>query len=124
AYREVKLGWRLRPQQLAVLRELCAWREEQARLRNRPRNHVLREHTLWQLARLLPQNKTNLATIENMHQRTVRQDDDFVNEMIAQAARLPQSEWIVPQPEKIPPDDTPLRKSLRASDQHKEATRG
>lgn len=47
AYREVKLGWRLRPQQLAVLRELCAWREEQARLRNRPRNHVLRERTLW-----------------------------------------------------------------------------
>ena len=46
AYREVKLGWRLRPQQLAVLRELCAWREEQARLRNRPRNHVLRERTL------------------------------------------------------------------------------
>lgn len=45
AYREVKLGWRLRPQQLAVLRELCAWREEQARLRNRPRNHVLRERT-------------------------------------------------------------------------------
>ena len=85
AYREVKLGWRLRPQQLAVLRELCAWREEQARLRNRPRNHVLRERTLWPLARLLPKNKTDLAAIEDMHPRTVRQDGDFLIELIAQA---------------------------------------
>ncbi|MBE0833893.1 HRDC domain-containing protein, partial [Escherichia coli] len=87
AYREVKLGWRLRPQQLAVLRELCAWREEQARLRNRPRNHVLRERTLWPLARLLPKNKTDLAAIEDMHPRTVRQDGDFLIELIAQASR-------------------------------------
>lgn len=113
AYREVKLGWRLRPQQLAVLRELCAWREEQARLRNRPRNHVLRERTLWPLARLLPKNKTDLAAIEDMHPRTVRQDGDFLIELIAQAARLPQSEWPEALPEPLPPEVTPLLEPAR-----------
>ncbi|MCO2225415.1 ribonuclease D [Pseudomonas aeruginosa] len=120
AYREVKLGWRLRPQQLAVLRELCAWREEQARLRNRPRNHVLRERTLWPLARLLPKNKTDLAAIDDMHPRTVRQDGDFLIELIAQASRLPQSEW----PEALPPEVTPLLKSLRAIGQREAETLG
>lgn len=124
AYREVKLGWRLRPQQLAVLRELCAWREEQARLRNRPRNHVLRERTLWPLARLLPKNKTDLAAIEDMHPRTVRQDGDFLIELIAQAARLPQSEWPEALPEPLPPEVTPLLKSLRAIGQREAETLG
>lgn len=124
AYREVKLGWRLRPQQLAVLRELCAWREEQARLRNRPRNHVLRERTLWPLARLLPKNKTDLAAIEDMHPRTVRQDGDFLIELIAQASRLPQSEWPEALPEPLPPEVTPLLKSLRAIGQREAETLG
>ncbi|HBX53826.1 MAG TPA: ribonuclease D, partial [Pseudomonas sp.] len=31
AYREAKLAWKLSRAQLAVLRELCAWRERQAR---------------------------------------------------------------------------------------------
>lgn len=124
AYREVKLGWRLRPQQLAVLRELCGWREEQARLRNRPRNHVLRERTLWPLARLLPKNKTDLAAIEDMHPRTVRQDGDFLIELIAQASRLPQSEWPEALPEPLPPEVTPLLKSLRAIGQREAETLG
>ena len=50
-YRDVKLAWKLAPQQLAVLRELCAWREREARARNQPRNRILREHSLWPLAR-------------------------------------------------------------------------
>ena len=34
-----------------------------------------------------------------MHPRTVRQDGDFLIELIAQAARLPQSEWrTLPEP--------------------------
>ncbi|HEX5842407.1 MAG TPA: ribonuclease D, partial [Pseudomonas sp.] len=56
AYREAKLAWKLSRQQLAVLQALCAWRELQARVRNQPRNRVLREHSLWPLARTQPDN--------------------------------------------------------------------
>ena len=76
AWREVKLAWKLSRQQLAVLRALCAWRETQARLRDQPRNRILREGTLWHLARLQPQDRVSLARIEDMHPRTVRQDGE------------------------------------------------
>ena len=67
AYREAKLAWKLSRQQLAVLRALCAWRERQARERNQPRNRIIREHSLWPLARTQPDNLVDLARIEEMH---------------------------------------------------------
>ncbi len=114
AYRDVKLAWKLAPAQLAVLRELCVWREEQARLRNRPRNHVLREHTLWPLARLQPRDKVALARIEDMHPRTVRQDGDSLIALIAHAAALPPETWPEALPEPLPREVSALLKQLRA----------
>ncbi len=72
----------------------------------------------------LPKNKTDLAAIEDMHPRTVRQDGDFLIELIAQAARLPQSEWPEALPEPLPPEVTPLLKSLRAIGQREAETLG
>ncbi|HCN44580.1 MAG TPA: ribonuclease D, partial [Pseudomonas sp.] len=46
-YRDAKLAWKLSRAQLAVLRELCAWRELEARERDVPRNRILREHAMW-----------------------------------------------------------------------------
>jgi ribonuclease D len=69
-YRDAKLAWKLSRAQLAVLRELCAWREREARARNLPRNRIVREQSLWPLAKLQPDNLQTLAKIEDMHPRT------------------------------------------------------
>lgn len=114
AYREAKLAWKLSRQQLAVLQALCAWREEQARVRNQPRNRIIREHSLWPLARTQPDNLVALARIEDMHPKTVRQDGEFILQLIKQAAAKPPAEWPEALPEPLPLEAATLLKKLRA----------
>lgn len=114
AYREVKQAWRLKPRQLAVLRVLAAWRETQARARNQPRNRVLREHSLWPLARTQPGDLVSLARIDDMHPRTVRQDGETLLELIRSAAATPEQDWPAPLPEPLPLEASALLKKLRA----------
>lgn len=114
AFREVKQAWRLKPKQLAVLRVLTGWRERQARARNQPRNRVLREHSLWPLARNQPTDLVSLARIDDMHPRTVRQDGETLLELIRSAAATPEQEWPEPLPEPLPLEASGLLKKLRA----------
>ena len=114
AYREVKQAWRLKPRQLVVLRALAAWRETQARARNQPRNRVLRENSLWPLARTQPTDLVSLARIEDMHPRTVRQDGETLLELIRSAAATPEQDWPAPLPEPLPLEASALLKKLRA----------
>ena len=114
AYREAKLAWKLSPQQLAVLKVLCAWREREARARNQPRNRIIREHSLWPLARTQPDNLVALARIEDMHPKTVRQDGELILQMIKQAATIPAADWPAALPEPLPLEASSLLKKLRA----------
>lgn len=114
AYRDVKQAWRLKPQQLAVLKVLAAWRERQARARNQPRNRVLREHSLWPLARTQPRDLIALARIDDMHPRTVRQDGETLLALIREAAATPEQDWPEPLPEPLPLEVSSLLKKLRA----------
>ncbi|MCY1402602.1 Ribonuclease D [compost metagenome] len=113
-YRDAKLAWKLSRAQLAVLRELCAWREREARARDLPRNRVIREHSLWPLARTQPDNLSALAKIEDMHPRTVRQDGEFLLGLIKQAGSIAPAEWPPALPEPLPIEASTLLKQLRA----------
>lgn len=113
-YRDAKLAWKLSRAQLAVLRELCAWREHEARARNLPRNRIVREHSLWPLARTQPNNLGALAKIDDIHPKTVRQDGEFLINLIKTAASLPPEEWPPALPEPLPIEAAAVLKTLRA----------
>ena len=114
AYLEAKLAWKLSRAQLAVLREICAWREHEARARDLPRNRVVREHALWPLAKTQPDNLVALARIEDMHPRTVRQDGETLLKLIKSAGQIAVADWPEPLPEPLPADASTLLKKLRA----------
>jgi len=114
AYRDAKLAWKLSRAQLAVLRELCAWREREARARNLPRNRILREHSLWPLAKTQPDNLVALARIDDIHPKTVRQDGEFLLDLIKAAASLPPEQWPPALPEPLPIEASTVLKALRA----------
>lgn len=113
-YREAKLAWKLSRAQLAVLRELCAWREREARARNQPRNRVIREHSLWPIARNQPDNLVALARIDDMHPKTIRRDGETLLKLIKDAAATPAAEWPEALPEPLPLEASALLKKLRA----------
>lgn len=117
-YRDAKLAWKLSRAQLAVLRELCAWREQEARARNLPRNRIVREHSLWPLAKTQPNNLGALAKIDDIHPKTVRQDGEFLLNLIKTAASLPPEEWPPALPEPLPIEAAAVLKTLRAIGQH------
>lgn len=113
-YRDAKLAWKLSRAQLAVLRELCAWREQQARARDLPRNRIIREHSLWPLAKTQPDNLAALGKIEDMHPRTVRQDGQFLLDLIKRAGSVSIDQWPPAVAEPLPVDAATLIKQLRA----------
>ena len=113
-YRDVKLAWKLGRQQLAVLRELCAWREREARSRDVPRNRILKEQSLWPMAKSQPDSLPALGRIDEMHPRTIRQDGEFLIQLIKRAAALPQDQWPAPLPEPLPIEASGILKRLRA----------
>ena len=55
-----------KPRTLAILRELAAWRENQAQERDVPRTWILRDDTLADMAAQAPQNVKALKKIRNM----------------------------------------------------------
>ena len=113
-YRESKLGWKLSRQQLAVLRALYAWRERQAREQDQSRNRIIREQSLWLLARTQPDNLNDLARIEDMHPRSVRQYGESILQLIKDASQIAPADWPEPLPEPLPVDASKLLKKLRA----------
>ena len=99
---------------LTLQDEYNAQREREARARDLPRNRILREHSLWPLAKSQPDNLVALARIEDMHPRTVRQDGETILKLIREAAALPPEQWPEALPMPLPLEAGALLKQLRA----------
>lgn len=88
-YLKVKSAWKLNHQQLAVLQDLVAWREEEARQRNVPRNRLVKERALFDMARLLPTEIRQLNGLEGMTPRSIKMDGDVLLTIIAKSRQRP-----------------------------------
>jgi ribonuclease D len=86
-----RFKWRAdKPRLRAMLRELAAWREVEAQRLNVPRNRVLRDEALAEIAHHPPANAHDLAHIRGLHSGFAesRQGRDVL-EAVARAAALP-----------------------------------
>ncbi|WP_288131007.1 ribonuclease D [Microbulbifer sp.] len=96
-YLRVKGAWRLRGNQVAVLQDLCAWREREARERDMPRNHLLKENVCLSLAQSMPRYLATLAQ-PGLEGKTVRKYGETLLEIIARAAERTDAPPPLPQP--------------------------
>ena len=104
-YQRIK-GWEgLKPQAAAVLRELVAWRDEEARRRNVPRGRVVRDEVLVQLARHIPKSMAALKATRGLHGSMAERCGEAMMEAIRRALAAPPSEWpAVSKPRKPEPE--------------------
>lgn len=82
----------LPPENLAILRELAAWREQTARATDRPRGHVAKDAILLELTRVQPRTTEELRTQTSL---TAKKRDRWGDEIIAcitRALSLPEAE--------------------------------
>lgn len=109
-------GWdSLKPKAAAVLRELAAWRESEAKRRNVPRGRVMRDEVLLQLARHPPRSVDELRAVRGLHGSEVDRHGETILGTIQAAHALPPSAWPdVPKDRKPEPESTGLVELLQA----------
>lgn len=109
-------GWdSLKPKSAAVLRELAAWRESEAKRRNVPRGRVMRDEVLLQLARHPPRSVDELRAVRGLHGSEADRHGETILKTIQATMALPASAWPeVPKDRKPEPESTGLVELLQA----------
>lgn len=91
----IKGAGRLKPQQLAILQKLGAWREHRAIKHNLPRRWVLKDEVMLDLAKLAPASQDAMKKIRGFEQRDIERHGKAVLEAIQAGKAVPKEEWPV-----------------------------
>ncbi len=109
-------GWEtLKPKHAAVLRDLAAWRESEARRRNVPRGRVIRDEVLLQLARHPPKALEEMRGLRGLHASEIERHGEQLLKVITGAMASPPSTWPAVSRERKPePESTGVVELLQA----------
>jgi len=88
AWTRIKGARKLDASQLQALKDACAWREERAISKNKPRQWILKNNVVLEFARTLPQTKASLGTLMGMPSFLVRHCGDELLEISNRAAAV------------------------------------
>jgi ribonuclease D len=115
AWQRISGHGRLKPRQLAVLQGLAAWREQQARQRNKPRKWILSDDLLLTLVRQLPTDLSKLTDVRGLTPNQLNQYGEGLITAINTALALPEDAWPgVSQKERLTPEQECLTDTLMA----------
>lgn len=113
AYHKVGFAWKLRVQELAILRDLCIWREVESRSRDIPRNRLIKEPALWEMARKQPQDIVQLQRIDDIPSRTLRNDAQTLLDIVRTSVNTDVSSWPARLVQPLALSEGPLLKALK-----------
>jgi ribonuclease D len=84
-YRRHRQLWRLSPRQVEAYRLLTTWREGEARSRNLPRGWLVNDRVLYGIAERMPENRYQLAEVEDIKPSLIKRDGDTLLVLVKQA---------------------------------------
>jgi len=108
----LKGAWQLSQRQLGVLKKLAEWRELRARKRDKPRNWIIKEKQLIDIARLCPADIGELRCIDDLGKNFIRHEGNEVIDLVQQA--LTMDEEMLPDPIPDPLDGGAKNRLKRA----------
>lgn len=82
AWLKIKGRNKLTGKQLSIVQALTEWREKTAQAENRPKNWIIRDDLLLELAKLQPETMAELAKIRSIHERSVRRYGKTICQLI------------------------------------------
>lgn len=85
AWQKIKGRNRLTGKQLSIIQALSEWREQTAQSENRPKNWLIRDDLLLELAKLQPETINELNKVRSMNERTVRRYGKVICRLINEA---------------------------------------
>ena len=110
-FNRLRGGWRLERSQQAVLQRLAIWRERECRRRNRPRNRILSDKALLEIAEACPSQIQRLASLTEVPPVVVRRYGEQLLAEIEAAGHMPEGEAI---PKPLGREQQPLYRSVKA----------
>ncbi len=84
---------RLKPRQLAILQELAAWREQQARKSDKPRKWILADEVMLDVARHAPKDLAKLGRIRGLNEGVLKRSGKQLLALIEQGLAMPKEQW-------------------------------
>ena len=87
-YLNFKGAWQLKSEELAVLQLLAQWRELRSRKRDKPRNWIVKDKQLLEIARLRPGSLDDLKQIDDLGRHFLHHEGNEVLRVVKQASEI------------------------------------
>lgn len=97
-FRRIRRGNNLSPTGLSILRELAAWRDQEAQARDKPPGSVLHDEQLVDIARRAPRTLDDLQRFRGLSSKIVERSASDILAMVARGLAVPEAER--PQPKR------------------------
>lgn len=115
SYLRSKQAHKLNSEQLCALQCLCKWREELAQVKDKPRNHIVKENALFAIACALPTHISQLRNTPGLSERFIHRYGEKLIAMVEQAKNTPIDLRPSRVPKPLSSSSLTLIKQLRAS---------
>jgi ribonuclease D len=115
AWRRIKGSNKLRGVQLAILQQLCAWREELAIDKDKPRRWIAADHILTDIARLRPKEMKALEKIRGIPSGLVQRNGQRLLQCVRDGEAMPKEQWpVLSRPKRLSSAEDALVDALSA----------
>ena len=101
-HKRIKTAWKLNARELGALASICDWREQTARLKDRPRSWIIDDKACLQLAQQDPGTWSELKSAVDLPPPALRRYGEQLLELLAAQRQVPEAE--LPQPLPAPLD--------------------